>query len=102
VKIDVNYVTDSLRPDTPAYRAQFPNRLEIELGIEDMRRMLDFWRYIRDTAAGGHSFVIEADREDFSPSKNWKQPPRVSIDGDGADRIGRIFLNGKDVTKESK
>jgi hypothetical protein len=69
----------------------YPVKLSIELTKwEDLRGLIEFWRYIRDTANGGHSFNIEADRADLGD-----KAPKVSIDGDGNDKVGRIYLNDK-------
>lgn len=74
----------------------YPNKLTIELSDwESMSQLLAFWRYVRNTAAGGHSFSIEADREDLGD-----KAPKVYVDGDGNDKCGRIFLNDKDVTED--
>lgn len=78
---------------------RYPVKLMIELTEWDsLPDLLEFWRYIRSSASGGHSFSIEADREegDFTKQGGW---PRVFIDGDGSDKVGRIFLNGEDVTE---
>ena len=78
---------------------QYPIKLTIEMTKWDsLAQLIEFWRYIYITAGGGHSFSIEADREegDFHKNGGW---PKVFIDGDGADKIGRILLNGEDVTK---
>jgi hypothetical protein len=71
----------------------YTQKLTIELTQwEDMDGLIEFWRYIRDTANGGHSFNIEADRTDLGD-----KAPKVSVDGDGADHVGRIFLNDKEI-----
>jgi 8-oxo-dGTP pyrophosphatase MutT (NUDIX family) len=75
--------------------ASYPVRLTVELTAwEDLIGLLEFWRYIRNTANGGHSFNIEADRDDLGD-----KAPKVFIDGDGADKVGRIFVNDRDVTE---
>lgn len=74
----------------------YPVKLTIELTKWDsLPQLIDFWRYVRDTSNGGHSFNIEADRDDLGD-----KAPKVFIDGDGSDHVGRIFLNDKDVTKD--
>jgi hypothetical protein len=79
-----------IKPD-PLY----PVHLTVEMSKwEDLGGLVDFWRYVKNTANGGHSFVIEADREGMQPAK-----AKVSVDGDGSDKVGCIFLNGEDVTK---
>jgi len=52
---------------------------------DNLERLLT---YIKETAAIGHSFVVEVDPED----REFRR--RFSIDGDGADKIATI-----DVTK---
>jgi hypothetical protein len=77
--------------------ANYKNKLTVELSDwEDMSGLIEFWRYIRNTANGGHSFDIEADRE----SPNSKPKAKVGVDGDGNDHVGRIFLNDVDVTED--
>jgi hypothetical protein len=74
--------------------ANYKNKLTVELSDwEDMSGLIEFWRYIRNSANGGHSFNIEADKDDLGD-----KAPKVFIDGDGNDKLGRIFLNNKDVT----
>jgi len=79
-----------------AAAASYPNKLTIELSQwENLRGLLDFWRYVKDTANSGHSFSIEADRD----SENSPPKAKVFVDGDGSDHVGRIFLNDKDVSR---
>lgn len=63
--------------------------LTLELNDGDMVRPLAaFMERVRIVAGGGHSFEIMADED---------EPFRVGIDGDGADRILRVLLDGKPV-----
>lgn len=80
--------------------AQYPMKLEIELDTENLRELVEFLKYLRDTAAVGHSFMVGADE---SPDGHYKMfgSQKVGavwyIDGDGADRIGRIWINGEEI-----
>jgi len=77
----------------------YPVKLTIELNQWDsLIDLIEFWRYVRNSANGGHSFNIEADRD----SPNAKPKAKVSIDGDGNDKIGRIFINDKVVPERGK
>ena len=88
----------------------YPLKLEIELTQwESLPQLLAFLRYVKASANAGHSFKLEADREE-GDSTSWKgykmngRPvwtdggcPKVFVDGDGNDHIGRIWLNGEEV-----
>lgn len=87
--------------------ADYPVKLELELSDSDfVPHLLKFLRYVGAAASSGHSFKLEADREEGAMPEFIEkfglsgEHPSVFIDGDGSDRIGRILLNGKDVTKE--
>lgn len=82
--------------------SQYPVEIRIELSRwESLKELLGFLRYVRDAANGGHSFVIEADREDGGSSADLEKYglrgtyPRVGVDGDGNDKVGRIWVNGE-------
>jgi hypothetical protein len=78
-----------------ATKDNYPVKLTLELTKwENLSSLIEFWRRVRDSANGGHSFSIEADRDDLGD-----KAPKVFVDGDGNDKIGAILLNGKDVTK---
>jgi hypothetical protein len=78
-------------------RNNYPVKFTITMSKWDnLTGFIEFWRYVRNTAAGGHSFTVEADRE----SKNSAPKAKFEIDGDGADHIGQIFLNDLDITED--
>ena len=82
---------------------QYPLKLELELSQwESLPQLLEFLRYVKNTANGGHSFAIEADREEGDWPSGKGGWPKVYVDGDGNDHIGSIKLNGEDVTKAPK
>jgi hypothetical protein len=84
------------REITAATKDNYPVKLTLELTKwENLSGLIEFWRRVRDSANGGHSFSIEADRDDLGD-----KAPRAFCDGDGADHVGRILLNGVDVTKK--
>lgn len=84
--------------------AEYPVKIEIELtSWDNLGSFLAFLRYVRAAANAGHGFSIEADREEgsmpelmrkFGLKGEW---PRVYVDGDGADHVGRITVNGDDL-----
>lgn len=80
-----------------------PVTITLELsGTEFVPHFVEFLRYIQRTASGGHSFMIAADEDSDGPHQMFgsqKAAAVCHIDGDGSDKIGRILLNGKDVTK---
>ncbi len=55
-------------------------------------RLIRFFQIVKNVAASGHSFSVEADREQ---SSDYKEALRFDIDGDGADRIFEVLVNGK-------
>jgi hypothetical protein len=68
--------------------------VEVTLRVSNtdfLPRLIRFFQICKSVAAGGHSFEVEADRDDHS----YKEPPRFGIDGDGADRIFEVLVNGK-------
>ncbi len=92
------------RADTAADDDRYPVKLEIELtNWNDLGHFIGFLRYVRATANAGHSFTIEADREEGSIPEFMRKfgltgaYPKVEVDGDGVDRIGRIFVNGEEI-----
>lgn len=84
----------------------YPIQLTIELRKEEgVGHLVEFFRYIKNAANVGHSFLIAADESADGPGKMFgkqKAGATCFLDGDGADGIGRIFLNGEDVTKVDK
>lgn len=80
---------------------QYPNKLEIELSNwENIGALLEFLKYVRVAANGGHSFGIGADESADAPHKelgSQKFGAVVFVDGDGNDHIGKIMLNGQEV-----
>src|SRR5260221_10033342 len=73
--------------------------LAIEMNDGDhVKPLAQFIREVKRRADGGHSFGLEADRVDGG-SKDY---PRTGIDGDGADRILRVTLDGDEVEPVSK
>lgn len=85
---------------------RYPVVVELHLNAwADMSRFLDFLRYVKNTAAMGHSFEIGADT-DAEPGRDGAQARMFGkqrcgascyVDGDGPDRIGRIVVNGKEL-----
>jgi hypothetical protein len=79
--------------------AKYPVKLEIELSQwESLRELVEFLKYVRNSANGGHGFEIAADTDE--PGKMFgKQSCAVTcyIDGDGSDKIGRMWLNGEEI-----
>lgn len=76
----------------------YPVKLTLELTQwESLNQLIEFLRAVRDSANGGHGFRIEADRQDLGD-----KAPYVYIDGDGNDKIGRIVINGVDVTEKGE
>lgn len=57
----------------------------VEIGLKGgfAAKFIEFLKVVGDVAAGGHSFDIEADRDQAS----GKKYPKVGIDGDGSDRL---------------
>lgn len=95
---------DLLRLDGLGSRADagnYPNKLEIELSNwENIGALLEFLKYVRAAANGGHSFGIGADESADAPHKelgSQKFGAVVFVDGDGNDHIGKIMLNGQEV-----
>ena len=79
-----------LKSRLDASSGAYPVRLELRLPDTDfVNTLVSFLQEVAKRAAGGHSFSLYADEDD---------PFKCGIDGDGADKIGYIFLNGKDVT----
>ena len=77
--------------------ARTEHTLTLGLSGDMVRGWVDFFREVKKRAEVGHSFSLEADREDGD-----KDYPRTGIDGDGSDRIVNILLDGKDVTEKPK
>jgi len=82
-----------LRERMDASTGRYPVRLELRLSDTDfVPKLVEFLQEVAKRAGGGHSFSLSADEDD---------PFKCGIDGDGADKIGYIFLNGKDVTRRT-
>lgn len=88
-----------------ATRPEHVTTITIEAVGDFAPSFVRFLRSVRKVAAGGHSFSIEADREnasDYRPGGyHGDCQMRTGIDGDGADRIVRILVDGHDVTEEN-
>lgn len=88
----VNAIADELIIQDAAKPARI---LTIELNDGDFALPLaEFLATVANIAAQGHSFDIQADPEE--------KGPRVGIDGDGADRILRVLLDGKVIKLPKK
>lgn len=74
-----------------AAESQYPLLLEIELSKPDgLSEMLDFWNEVRRRANWGHSFEVSADLDSGDGFGFF-------MDGDGADKVGAIRANGKEI-----
>lgn len=96
--------TDTDIPTTSAERAKEGSapRFSVELlALDGANRFFDFWRYLKKAASSGHSFMVEADRDEHL-SEFWPYDghPSFFLDGDGADRLGRMYLDDKDITDQ--
>lgn len=84
-----------------AQPSQYPVRLEIELSNWDsLSELIKFLQYVKRSAGGGHSFLIAADETPDAPYKMFGKQAAGAvcfIDGDGNDKIGRIWLNGEEI-----
>lgn len=80
--------------------------IEFAPGADNLSQFIEFLRYVKDAASGGHSFLLAADEsaEGTGRKEFGKQLAGAVcfMDGDGSDHIARIFLDDKDVTKENK
>lgn len=84
----------------------FPIQITLELSddYDNLSGLLAFLRYVRSASLAGHGFTLEADRENGAIPEFMKkfgltgEYPTAYIDGDGADKVGRILLNGDDVS----
>lgn len=72
----------------------YEHELTLHLRGDFVNSLVEFLQKVKDVAAGGHSFAIEADRE-CAGEYDDGECPHVYIDGDGADCIVNIFLDGK-------
>lgn len=65
-------------------------------GRGDGEHLAMMLRYIQLIGGWGHSFdiVVDPDNSEYSEKFGW--------DGDGADKIGTILLNGKELEKPEK
>lgn len=83
---------------------EYPVKIEIELTQWDnLRSFIGFLRYVKAAASAGHGFSIEADREEGVIPEFMEKfgltgdHPKVYVDGDGADKVGRILVNGEEI-----
>lgn len=67
--------------------------IEIEASGEFVPQLAAFLQQCGAIAAVGHSFDIEADKEMSAEYEGGH--PRIGFDGDGADRIHEVRLDGK-------
>lgn len=70
--------------------------VEITLKVSNtdfVKPLIRFLQIVKDVADGGHSFDIEADRDQSGEYKDGH--PKIGIDGDGADKIYEILVDGK-------
>lgn len=97
------------RMPTFAQDRDFPVQLTLELtdNYDNLDGLIAFFRYVRAASLAGHGFSLEADREEGAMPEFMEkfglngEYPRTYVDGDGADKIGRILLNGEDVSAPS-
>lgn len=103
-RMDAVLRRDSLQGVQPD--PNYPIQLTIELRkAEGVGHLVEFFRYIKNAANAGHSFLIAADESAESPGEMFGKQRAGAVcflDGDGADGVGRIFLNGEDVTRADK
>lgn len=86
----VNAVADEGEAVVDAIKRAPDHVITVEMNHGDCVGPLALWlATVKSIADQGHSFDIQADPEE--------KGPRVGIDGDGADRIIRVLLDGEEV-----
>jgi hypothetical protein len=74
--------------------------LELAPGFDNLSGFLEFWKYVKNAASGGHSFMLAADESADGPGRKefGKQLAGATcfFDGDGSDHIARILVDGEE------